>query len=348
MIVQELLPTIINIGITGARNPFALHLHPPNQHPLSPDVFEAPLPLSSARQRLDRLSAFDGLFHVAWPNVQVVALEGSATTVQLERRNSISLLFVASGEVTLEQQNSLFTCRSGDCMFIPEDPAIWHSHRYSIVCLMFARQELMAALKSLRPQELEWKSSGEWDLSSAVSRKKSDGELESSLLEVLHHLLISASELAISNTILLTRLGILNQLSLLTAVLASPSLNQSLIAEKKEAKDGGVNEALEELTAYMLAHLAEPLNLNILEKFSHYSRRSLQYAFREKFGCTITQWLRSQRLDLAYDQLQSAEPNASVKSVAHACGYRSISLFSIDFQNRFHIKPSVLLRRHKS
>jgi AraC-like DNA-binding protein len=33
-----------------------------------------------------------------------------------------------------------------------------------------------------------------------------------------------------------------------------------------------------------------------------------------------------------------------VTRIARACGYRSLSLFSIEFQHRFHIKPSVMLR----
>jgi AraC-like DNA-binding protein len=37
-----------------------------------------------------------------------------------------------------------------------------------------------------------------------------------------------------------------------------------------------------------------------------------------------------------------------VTRIALACGYRSLSLFSIEFQQRFHVKPSVLLRRTRS
>ena len=35
---------------------------------------------------------------------------------------------------------------------------------------------------------------------------------------------------------------------------------------------------------------------------------------------------------------------APVSSIAQACGYHAMGLFSIDFQQRFHVKPSVLLR----
>jgi transcriptional regulator GlxA family with amidase domain len=106
-----------------------------------------------------------------------------------------------------------------------------------------------------------------------------------------------------------------------------------------------MQETLDDLIAFIQANLDQPLNLAILENYTHYSKRALQYAFRQRLGCTVSQWIRSQRLDLAYQCLQQAETRDSVTSIALRCGYRSISLFSIDFQQRFHIKPSHLLRQ---
>jgi AraC-like DNA-binding protein len=53
-------------------------------------------------------------------------------------------------------------------------------------------------------------------------------------------------------------------------------------------------------------------------------------------------------LDLAFQKLKTARLGDSVASIARSCGYRSFSLFSIEFQNRFHIKPSVMLRKHQT
>jgi AraC-like DNA-binding protein len=50
------------------------------------------------------------------------------------------------------------------------------------------------------------------------------------------------------------------------------------------------------------------------------------------------------RLERARRYLQQPDPDASVSSIAKACGYNSVNLFSIDFQQRFHLKPSELLR----
>jgi len=99
---------------------------------------------------------------------------------------------------------------------------------------------------------------------------------------------------------------------------------------------------------YIDAHLSEPLSLAAIEANSHYSRRALQYAFRRKFGCTVTQWIRARRLDLAHSRLSLAAIGETVSGIAKACGYRSMSLFSIEFQQRFHIRPSELLRQGRA
>jgi AraC-like DNA-binding protein len=213
---------------------------------------------------------------------------------------------------------------------------------------MFPPEQLTDGLKLMTYQDLGWTFSGDWDFSKPICRKASDGAIETSLLSTLRHLLHLTSELAMTHPVLFTRLGISNQLCLLTALLASPSLSRPLISEENIVKQGGVADAIEELTNYMTNNLAEPLNLTVLERFSHYSRRSLQYAFREKFGCTITQWIRSQRLDKAYNKLRNSVAGDTVTSIANGCGYRSISLFSIEFQKRFHTKPSILLRENQS
>ena len=50
------------------------------------------------------------------------------------------------------------------------------------------------------------------------------------------------------------------------------------------------------------------------------------------------------RLERARRWLQQPQPGETVTRIAQACGYRSMNLFSMDFQQRFHVKPSELLR----
>jgi AraC-like DNA-binding protein len=329
-------------------NPFQHQMGSQGRDHLNMDIFESPLPLSSARDDPALLSSFSGVFHTAWPTLRVIALEGPATITQLETRPWLSLIYVAAGEISFHQQNALVCCSAGDCFFIPQSAALWKSSSYSVVCLSLGPEQVLASLQSLRAEELGLGSIREWDLSKPSCMRANDGRIEASMLTTLYHLLTITSELAMNNPHLETHLGVTNQLSFLMALTACPDLGKALAAERPEAKNGGIDEAINGLTHYMTTHLSETMNLTSLEQYSHYSRRSLQYAFRQRFGCTITQWIRSKRLDLAFQRLKTAKIGESVSSIAHACGYRSSSLFSIEFQNRFHVKPSVLLREHQA
>ena len=107
-------------------------------------------------------------------------------------------------------------------------------------------------------------------------------------------------------------------------------------------------DAFDELINYILANLGEPLNLTEIENHSHYSRRTLQYVFRDRFGCTPSQWIRKQRLARALDRLQNPLQGESVRDVAFACGYRSLTLFSWDFKKFYQLKPSEVLRQGRN
>jgi AraC-like DNA-binding protein len=326
-------------------NPFQRHLRTPTVSSLTADLGDPPLPLASSHRDLQ--SSLNGQFVWRSPALSVVAQEGSAIATQLPARRWKSLLVVVSGAVRLHQCSSTLCGAAGDCLFIPEPPLEWQSTAYSVVCVMVSPAQLAAVIKILREREAERAVGQEWDFAQPVCRKAEDGELTAALLATVRHLLQVTGELASADPQLLTRLGISQQLSMLTALLACPLYESAAVEQPKAARVGSAVEAIEELMAFILQHLSEPLNLNLLEKQSNYSRRALQYAFRERMGCTITQWIRAQRLDLAYQKLTAARAHETVTSIAQACGYRSVSLFSIEFQNRFHIKPSVLLREHQ-
>ena len=153
-----------------------------------------------------------------------------------------------------------------------------------------------------------------------------------------------ASKLSEQSEALLERLELDLLIYRLLAALVVPELRESdsLGRLRSRRREGG--DRFEELITYLEEHLHEPLSLHQLEVRSHYSRRALQYAFLERFGCSPTQWIRSMRLERARRWLQQPQQGETVTRIAQACGYRSLSLFSMDFQQRFHVKPSELLR----
>ena len=101
------------------------------------------------------------------------------------------------------------------------------------------------------------------------------------------------------------------------------------------------------LVEWLLAHLDEPISLSDMEQRSHYSRRSLQLAFRQRFGCGPMQWLRQQRLAKARALLERPSGRGGLLEVALACGYLSPSAFSRDFLARYGERPSQVARRFR-
>ena len=100
----------------------------------------------------------------------------------------------------------------------------------------------------------------------------------------------------------------------------------------------------ESLLEWMVSRVADPLSLSELEAQSGYSRRALQRAFQNRFGCGPMHWLRRRRLELALEQLTQAVPGDSVSAIAQRCGYLSPASFSRDFINVYGRKPSDILR----
>jgi AraC-like DNA-binding protein len=120
-------------------------------------------------------------------------------------------------------------------------------------------------------------------------------------------------------------------------------LAPALLAERSAPEPAAPDCAIDALVDWIHAHCHEAISLSELEQRSHYSRRSLQYAFKARFGCGPMQYLRRQRLWLARRRLEEPGPNSSVGSIASACGYLSLASFSRDFQRCFGIAPSRLL-----
>lgn len=105
--------------------------------------------------------------------------------------------------------------------------------------------------------------------------------------------------------------------------------------------------AHQSLVDWLLAHLQEPISLSDIEKRSSYSRRTLQYAFKQRFGCGPMQWLRQQRLAKARGLLEQTAFQWGLQDVATACGYLSQASFSRDFLARYGERPSRVQRRFR-
>lgn len=326
-------------------NPFARQLRPLKEIAPLEALHQAPLPplhnLSDASVAADSRA-----FHLICQSVHVIALSGPAITASLASRPWLSLIHVESGEVDLLHPEHSCACSAGDWLLVPGCAALWKSTAFNVVCVMVSPPQICRML--LHPGSGP-EPSGSLELPNCPRRVHfNEGEVGAVVLTMMTALLQATGQLHHRDPQVLEQLDIGGQLRRLMAVLIGPMLLQPADQAPNQPTASQLSDPFEQLIAYIQAHLDQPLNLTVLANQSHYSRRALQYAFRDRLGCTPTQWIRSQRLDLARQRLLGAQPGDTVTRIAQACGYRSLSLFSIEFQQRFHVKPSVLLRQTRS
>ena len=158
----------------------------------------------------------------------------------------------------------------------------------------------------------------------------------------LHALLQHLDACLGSHPALPARLGLDDVLLRLVVSWLQPQQLEETAADRGRIHRRAGGSSFDELIDYIRANLDQPLRLSDLEARSHYSSRSLQYAFRERLGCTPRQWIREQRLKQALVQLEQGGRGCSIRAVALACGYRHMGLFSSDFQKRFGFTPSAV------
>jgi AraC-like DNA-binding protein len=280
--------------------------------------------------------------------LQLTALVATATRLLLHRQSGITVLLGYGGELRLRQAHRITPCRPDSLLLLGGEASLWEGNEWSVVALQVPTESLLAACQVMAGEEAKpstWKRLIHTTHAFALSSNDDTVPLQ----QALRHLVTMIADLANlgePGESLLQRLQLEDPALRLLAALLVPELRRCRpleLARQRLARD-----PFAELLSYIQAHLADPLNLSELEAHSHYSRRALQYAFQERLGCTASQWIRGQRLDLARRCLEHPRHDDSVASIATACGYRSMSLFSIDFQQRFHVKPSQVLREARA
>lgn len=107
-------------------------------------------------------------------------------------------------------------------------------------------------------------------------------------------------------------------------------------------------QVIDQICQQLLARIDETITLDDIVRMSGYSRRSIQYAFKRRFDMSPTKWVQEQRLNLAYERLKGATPDASIYDIMLGCGFSDHSEFGRLFKAKFNLRPSDLLKAHKS
>ncbi len=86
------------------------------------------------------------------------------------------------------------------------------------------------------------------------------------------------------------------------------------------------------------SHIEEPVSVPELCRQLGVSQRQLERLFRKNTGCSIVQF--SQLLRLQYARVLLTSTRMTIREVSAACGFNSMSYFSLSFAKTFGKKPS--------
>lgn len=268
----------------------------------------------------------------------LISEAGTPAEIVLENTPIFHLLVMNKGSLAVETSTGELSLDEGDVALLPPGPRKARSSHFSLASMALRPQALAVAAatmagtprQSAKPSEPE-----EWPPLSLAPAPQA---------QLIHRVLrtIDAS-LALGRSVA-AHLALDDVLHRTAATLLHPELLWAEPADLQRHREGSAPRNFDILIDYILANLDQPLTLSDLEARSHYSRRSLQYAFQEQLQCSPKQWIREQRLTVAMRKFQCDGQRPSVQEVAQACGYANLSHFSRDFKARFGINPSAAKR----
>jgi AraC-like DNA-binding protein len=115
---------------------------------------------------------------------------------------------------------------------------------------------------------------------------------------------------------------------------------------KPDSKKSRIRDiALKKATAYLNTCTTEFPTVYELCLIAGASQRTIEYAFKEKFGLTPQGYIKMQRLNKIHHALLKADPaKEKVMNIAHRSGITHFGQFAADYKNMFGVLPSVTLQ----
>ena len=113
--------------------------------------------------------------------------------------------------------------------------------------------------------------------------------------------------------------------------------------------DGARGGVARRAQAFIDGHFREPVRMADLCRATGVGLRTLQRCFKQCFGVTVTDYLKTMRLDAAYRDLIAAHPSRdTVTRIAVNNGCRHLGRFSSEFRERFGQLPRETLKSESS
>jgi AraC family ethanolamine operon transcriptional activator len=127
--------------------------------------------------------------------------------------------------------------------------------------------------------------------------------------------------------------------ALVAALQSKTSANASPPESRLRAR--AVSSALD----YIEAHADEPPSIEEICRASGASWRTLDYAFRDRFGVTPKQYLQATRLQRVRRSILNAAPRTSILEIAAHWGFWHMGQFAADYRRQFGELPSETIQR---
>ena len=260
----------------------------------------------------------------------IISQCGTPTEFVVENTAKFHLVVCFHGSIALQTAGGEITLAAKDVGLLPTG---WRRSQGSHSLAWFTIDPAAVARAEKAMTGRSPRSGVDSGLFAPITLAKAQADMVRSLLATIEmcYLLgpFMASHLALDDLIHRTAVALLNP-QLLTDEPSDLSLCRERVGRSN----------FDALIDYISANLDQRLSLSDLETRSHYSRRALQYAFRQRLHTTPKQWIREQRLILAMERLRQEGQRPSIKAVALLCGYSHLGHFSRDFKARFGLSPS--------
>jgi AraC-like DNA-binding protein len=273
-------------------------------------------------------------------NLKVVGGRTTPMQALMGETDQVAVILCGAGAITHKADGKQLMAIQNGIVTAPNHGGVLTMTHFAGITFCLEKERLKLAVKLLCGSQ-SW-----LNLDEPLASSPGENQVDSQWSKALFALFDAVNLFLQDDERLPAAMGLDDQIYRLVALgyVARANLMDQLGARVSSGAGGRGKSVLDELVSYIETHTAQPLCLTDLERRSHYSGRQLQNLFRERFDCTPMQFVKRQRLTAAMEQLQLATDDTTVTSIARGCGYHDASSFSNDFQRRFGVCPSAVLR----
>lgn len=313
---------------------------------------------SEAKQRLGKALAIHKLENqtasnrwfmletsVATKSLKIASIIGSNFNLEINDQNYHYLLFGHGGHLIVEADSKICLLQSRKGVLLPRSSwRLSSEESSSFTSIGFMPLDLITAARTLAPPAWTPPLGQDSPLGSLRKIPEQEDQACAELINAALSMIVALVELTRLDKELLDSAGLDQDLYKAMALIAFNDLRNLESGGHKDEPEK-VDIKLHLILDFIRLNLDKKLSISLLQAQTTYSRRNLEYAFKEQIGCTPLQWIRRERMALALAKLEASDPtNSTVKDIASSCGYKSLSRFYIDFHSTYGCTPYDILR----